>query len=156
MPFTITRDEYLQVNGVPLATTAWEATDLSDLRDVAVRGNDRLVPYKDGVQPLSRVRDALHCLIPIVVVGEKDYDDNDYADPTIGIDTNLDYLRENLFLTSLTGDGTVPVVWHMRSGAERTTDGMVLPPFNPEADDDRTYSIIMDLLIPSGTFTEGS
>jgi hypothetical protein len=154
---TFPRLEYLVVNSIVLSTPAWEATDLSGLRDAAVvRGENRVIPYKPGRQPLPRVKDEFRTLIPILVNGDFDPDGDTYADPIMGLDLNLDILREEIFSKCEEGDGTVPIIWHRRDGSEYTADGMALPPFHPESHDAMTMKIVMDLCLPSGEFVEAA
>ena len=47
--------EYLEIDGVPLQTAAWDLEDISGLWDIGeVRGSDALVPYKRGAISFRR------------------------------------------------------------------------------------------------------
>lgn len=112
MPTVITRDYYLEVNGIPLATPGWECPDLSPLLDDPnVRGEDSLLPYVSGVVPhVRRITGTVYTFL-LDIHGDRDHQNNTYSDTLEGILTNLDYLKANLGLASSTGDGTVPVVF---------------------------------------------
>lgn len=112
---TVTRDHYLEVNGVPLATFAWDAPDLSPMFDTfSLLGGDRLIPGGNAVPKPRRTTVSVYTL-PLYVFGERDEDGTPYADPQVGLATNMQYLVENLGLAKSTGDGTVTVTWHRDS-----------------------------------------
>lgn len=154
---TVTRDEYLEINGVPLATFGWEATDISTVYGApSIRGSDRLIPHKPGEDPLSRVQGVLRGPIALDVYGESDEDGTPYGDPRMGLIANMDYINANVIAPNPAGDGTVPVVWHLPDGSTRTANGIVESPSPPEPLDAYSMQIIFDLVIPSGVFVEGS
>lgn len=109
----ITRDWYLEVNSIPLATPAWEIPDLSGLLDSgALRGSDRLLPGATGVRPHRRRRTVWVVTFPLDVVGDVDEDGDPVTDPNEGVNEHMAYLNANLGFADGTGDGTVPCVFH--------------------------------------------
>lgn len=71
MPYVVTRAEYVEVAGVPLATPGWEVTDLTGLWDIAdPRGDDKAVPYRRGVVPFRRQLGAKRVDLPITVFAD--------------------------------------------------------------------------------------
>lgn len=152
---TITRTEYVEINSVPLATPAWEVTDLSPLWEASpVRGEDRLIPYLQGRQPLQRVIDELRVQVPLVVYGDFDQDGVAIANGRIGLMNNLDYLK-NAFMVPNTSstEGTWPLILHMPDSSTRGADCFVLPPLNYVSVGPITVRCVLDILIPAGELT---
>jgi len=147
----ITRAEFLEINGVPLATPAWEAEDLSGLYDSpAVRGEDVAVPYHEGQTPLRRINDAKRVQIPVHVFGDLDHEGATHADPLVGLQANMDYLKQALRpRQNATVAGTWPIRHILPDESTRVGDGHVIPPFQPVYLGEM-FKLIVDLLIPAG------
>jgi hypothetical protein len=158
MPFTISQpSEYLEFNGVPLSTPAWEALDLSPAYDAApLRGEDRLIPEAQGRRALHQIVDELSFVIPLAVWGFKDWDDNEYADPMMGLLTNLEFLKANVFAPNPSAPYTWAVRHFRRDGSVTHAQGKAVPPFSPLDDGFASVVISVEILIPDGEFTEGS
>lgn len=90
---TPTQTEYAEIDGVPLATPAWETNDLSELWDIAtILGDTPVVPYRRGVIPFRRALGGKNINLPITVIGTEDPDGVTYADPRAGLWANRDIL----------------------------------------------------------------
>lgn len=152
MPVVID-SEYLEINGVPLATAAWRITDLSPLFDApVVRGDDLLIPYLDGRKPKRRRVDARRMAFPLVIFGDYDSDGNATGDARVGLAANVDFLVGNLGFAIGAGDGTVPAVWHRRDGSTRTADVHVIGPLEVAALGPTAVRGVLDLNVPAGRF----
>lgn len=152
MPFIITSDEWLEIDGIPLATPAWIITDLSELMNGPdVRGEDQIIPGAPGVKPLPRhVHVSLRSL-PMVIYGGYDWEGNPYSDGHEGVETNLAYLVENLLLPPGTADGTRAAVLHLWNGDIRTGDVHVISPLRTATElGPAGLRAILELSIPAG------
>jgi len=150
---TITADEYLIVNGVPLATPAYRIDSLAPLhqgRDL--RGEDRLIPGAVGVRARRRRATVTVLTFGLHVYGIFDKDGVAYADARQGLDDNTAYLNANLGAGSATGDGTVPVIWHQPNATELSVNAHVLGPHDPEKMSPTWLHFMLDLSVPSGWF----
>lgn len=159
MPTVITREEYLEFNGVPLATPGWEITDLSGLWDApAVRGEDRLVPYHEGVLPLRRWIDMKRAQLPLIVYGDLDHEDAPHVDARAGLLENLDYLKQRVLRPnqSATITGTRNLKHHLPDGSVREADAIILPPWQPVTVGPHTLRGVLDVLIPGGVMRSGT
>ena len=154
----ITRDEYLEINDVPLATPAWEVLDLSPLWDVAgFRGDDRLIPQRDGEKPLRRRIAAMRVQVPLIVYGDADQDGMPYSEGRAGLRANLVYLEEAFMVPNLSNaDGTWPLVLHLPAGETLSGDCIVNPPLQLAPKSPTTVLCVLDIKIPAGVLTEGS
>jgi len=151
MAYTILETEYVEINGVPLATPAWTINDLSPLWDAAtLRGDDRVVPFSDGAYPLRRFRDEMRVQIPITIYGQKKWDDTDYANVRIGLMTNVDHIRTNLLTPATTSDGTWNLILHLPDGTTRSAACFVIPPIQIEGLGPSAVRGVLDIVIPQG------
>jgi len=96
---TANRAEYLEVDGVPLATAAWEVTNLEVLYSGAgSRGADRAVPYFAGDAVVARRLGAsVSHQVAMLVVGSHDSDGDPTSDGRQGVVDNLDELKRDVF-----------------------------------------------------------
>lgn len=116
----ITRAEYLEIDGIPLATPAWEITDLSPLWDAAnQRGSDRLIPGADGVLPQPRRKTITVKSLPMIIMGDRDQE-GDYAGEfaRAQLRENVDYLIANVVDPPETSDGLRFAILHLPDGDE--------------------------------------
>jgi hypothetical protein len=117
----------LTVSGVALHGPCWTILDLTPLWVQAdVRGDDRLLPGVTGVIPYRRRTTVTRHSLPMWVIGEVSWTDAAYADPWVGLETNLNYLYTNVVAPTGAGDGTRPGSLAMPSGATRTADVHIL------------------------------
>jgi hypothetical protein len=111
----ITRDWYLEINGVPLATPAWEIPDLSILLDSpSLRGSDVLLPLA-GFRGYRRRPSLTVLTFALDVQGDVDEDGAPTADGLTGVVEHMEYLTTALGYAEATGDGTVPAIFHRGS-----------------------------------------
>ena len=82
---------------VSMNNSGWDITDMTPLWAVFdVRGQDRRVPGVNGVVPYRRRFDVTEHGLDIVILGDADKDGNANADAWIGLQENIDYLRDNV------------------------------------------------------------
>jgi hypothetical protein len=94
--------------------------------DFDVRGQDRLLPGATGVIAYPRRLTATRKDLRLLVVGDVDLNGVPTADSVIGLQTNLEYLRANVFVPVVSSTGTRAATLAMPSGGTRTADIHVL------------------------------
>lgn len=148
----ITRTEYLEINGVPLATPAWEIVDLSPLWEGAeVRGADRLLPGVIGVRPYRRRATVTVKALRMVIYGDKNLDGVVQADVRLGLWNNIAYLRTNVVDPTNVGNGTRTAILRAPGGITRSGPVHVLSPLKLGADLGPTsVRAVLELSIPGG------
>lgn len=153
MPTVITRDSYLVVNSVVLATPAWRILNLDDemSSDSDVRGQDRLIPGSAGVRAKKRRRAVTVKQFEMWIGGAYDQTGAAYSDRRMGLITNVEYLKANLGLGYATGDGTVTATWHRY---DTTTKAAAVHVTHFEVSDlnKRDVKAVLEISIPSGQF----
>lgn len=151
----ITRDWYLEINSIPLATPAWEIPDLSALLDSgALRGSDNIIPGFAGVVPNRRRRTVWVCTFPLDVMGDIDSDGTPLTDGNEGVNLHMEYLNEHLGFASATGDGTVPAVFHRGDLPEWTADVHFLGLKGSQKLGQFLVRTTFDISIPAGRWEE--
>lgn len=150
----ITRDEYLEVNSVPLSTPAWWITNLTPemLSGPDMKGRDMDVPHAVGVYPNPRRVTVTVKQFQMVIVGTADKDGGTPANYRVGVLANIEYLRSNLGIGLSTGDGTVPAIWH-RWDATTTSADVHVTGFHVAALNQRAVNAVLELSIPGGVFS---
>lgn len=91
-----------------------------------VRGQDRILPTATGVIPYQRRLTATRKDLRLLVVGDVDETGTPVANPTEGLEANLEYLRANTFAPVASSTGTRAATLTMPSGATRDADIHVL------------------------------
>jgi hypothetical protein len=125
MAFVITSPEWLEIDGIPLSTPAWETADMSDLlSSPEVRGDDILVPYGDGVRPYPRRPTVTPASIELQIVGDTAPDGTATANPREGLQVNCAILA-TLADRPAVADGTRLATLHL-VGAVRSARVHVL------------------------------
>lgn len=117
-PF-LTQSEYVEIDGIPLATPAWEVTDLSELWDIAnIIGELPTVPYRRGVIPFRRALGGKNVNLPIVVFGSEDLEGNPYDTAREGLEANRNVLVRDVLRPPRvnTQAGTRTLRYHLPSG----------------------------------------
>lgn len=148
----VTRDEWLDIDGTPLATPAWEVIAgglLPLLQGPDVRGSDRLLPGVPGVIAYKRRATVTKRVIPLVIFADTDVEGEPYADSMEGLVANIDYLRANVSDPTGVGDGTRTATLHLKDGSTRSG------PVHVEAlelggDDDQGVRAVLQLSLPEG------
>lgn len=146
---------YLEVNSVPLDTYAWRCLSYGPLfSGPAVRGDDLVMPGAAGRRPYPRIKDATVVSLSMHVYGWRDQAGAAITVPLVGLATHRDYLRANLGIGSLTGNGTVATTFH-RGGAPADQTGYVhvLAMADWENVGGREATFRLDLSIPAGELT---
>lgn len=156
-----TVDGNLTLNGIPMKTRAWTCPDLTPLwLPATLRGEDRLLPFVDGVVPYKRRRTVTQYALDFRIAGISDQAGNL---PTGGqgngpeefaqLESNLDYLRQNVLdpEASPNADGTIPGVLTMPSGEVRTANVHVLG-FSVSTRVAHVLQGVLDLSVPQGSF----
>lgn len=151
----ITRDWYLQINGIPLATPAWEVPDLSPLLDSgALRGGDRRLPGASGVRANRRRRDVWVLTFPLDVMGDRDSDGSAITDANEGVNLHMAYLNAHLGFASETGDGTVPAVFVRGDLASWEADVHFLGFKGSQKQGEFLVRTTFDISVPAGRWEE--
>ncbi len=89
----ITRTEYVEIDGVPLATPAWEVTSLIELFDLAdTRGELVEVPYRRGALAYRRQLGPKRVNLPLNIYGAQDQDGAAHPSAREGLQINRDLL----------------------------------------------------------------
>jgi hypothetical protein len=118
MAYVITSPEYLEIDGLPLSTPAWDTTNMDDMwASSEVRGDDLLIPMATGVRPFPRRPTVTEATVELAIYGDTAPDGTPQPDQRVGLASNCDLLRQ---LTSPTGaatDGTRFAVLHMAPGS---------------------------------------
>lgn len=118
MPYTLTSDEYVEIDGVPLATPAWTLGNLFVVwAGPATRGEDRVIPGAAGRLPKPRRVDSRPVSLELVIVGDFDWDGTPVTDFREGLWLNVQHLRENVTDPTGVGDGTRTMILHAPDGS---------------------------------------
>lgn len=125
MAYEITAAEYLEIDGVPLATPAWTTTDMDDLWSTpAVRGADLVIPGATGVRPFRRRWTVTDASIELTVVGDRDWEGGSYPNTAVGLALNVEHLQALAEPTGTTA-GTRTAVLHFPPGGPADRSGPV-------------------------------
>lgn len=108
------REGTLTVDGFSLTCPAWTITSdeegrngLWSLRTLFdTRGENRVIPGAAGSIPYPRRWNESRRDLNLLVVGDVDRFGAPYADARLGLETNLAYLRTNVFATPITATRT--------------------------------------------------
>lgn len=140
----------LTLNGVYMHTYAWDIIDLTELfLPPQTRGGNVVVPGAQGRRPYPLRADETRYSLPMVISGVTDEAGIPYADPYIGLQTNLTALTA-VFQNDPTSPGFTANL--------DTPDGTILSAFVQVASvklGNRMGPIIratLDLVIPAGGF----
>lgn len=121
MAYVITSPEWLEIDGVPLSTPAWETTDASDLWGSAnVRGEDLIIPGAAGVRPYPRRPTVTPATVELAVVGDTAPDGTALAEPRAGLAANCALLEALVGPNGVDADGTRLAVLHYAAGGPAT------------------------------------
>jgi hypothetical protein len=158
LPVHKTKGE-LKINGVSLHTPAWRIQDVTKMWvDSPLRGQYIVTPGKDGEDVVPMRQTSAQFSLDFIIVGDVDQTGAAYAASgiysatDIGLASNLNYLRTNVFTgRSLTGNRTRAATLQVPGeGSTRAADVhcWLVP--------GRTYQTFMqatlELRIPTGAF----
>lgn len=145
-----------------LHTYAWNVTDLLELwLGGDKRGQDRLLPGTADFIPYRRRYTVTTYSLPMVICGDVHQDGTPYADPWVGLETNLEFLRAQLIADPATTAGTRAATLTMPSGVDRSAAVHVLgitPGRHLEGTNQLSgahgvvVEALLELSIPSGRF----
>lgn len=154
MPPLIVSTEYLEINSVPLATPAWDVVDYSPLYDEKpVRHANRIIPNVTGRAGYMPVGDEKRVMLRMVIKGERNHENTVYANPRVGLWTNIAYLRTNVVAPTGTGDGTRAATWHLPDGTTtKTANVQVIPPLSLSELGLYAVRAVLEFIIPAGDF----
>lgn len=145
---------------IAMNTPAWDITNLVPLWvEFDVRGQDRKLPGTNGVIPYRRRFDVTEHELEIVIIGGADENGVANADPWIGLEDNINTLRQNVIdppnPPGTTGQKAARLV--MPSGEERFANihvlGMKLSTVQGTDDGLNAYVVgTLTISIPQGVF----
>lgn len=145
--------EYVTISEIPLATPAFLIPDVSALYDGPdMRGENKILPHVVGTKALPRRITEMRRTLNIYIFGEADLDGDPFEDARIGMETNIAYLRENLFMPPASPDGTRPAVLHFASGATKSADVQVIGPMHLGAANAMQTRGSFDIIVPAGVW----
>lgn len=147
----ITATEYAEIAGVPLATPAWRALDLSELYDSPpIRGSDRMVPYHEGdAIPLRRSLASSRRSLRMIFNGEEDREGNAHSSVRAGLLANIDEFKSAVCRPRQnTQTGLVTINHYLADGSTRRAQGRVIPPLQLGAVGPTGWRGTLDLSIP--------
>jgi hypothetical protein len=144
-------DEWLDIDGTPLATPAWHVAAgglYPLLQGPDVRGSDREVPAGPPRRYPRRAKITRRS-VPLVIFGADDLDGNAHPSTAQGLRINIDYLRANVADPTGVGDGTRTATVHLLGGVTRTgpvhVEGLELG-----GEDENFVKAVLHLSLPLG------
>lgn len=144
---------YLTINSVSMHCPAWTMGDIVELWTPAAsaRGENLVIPGAQGtIARRKRFHEARYSL-PLAVAGSHDRLGSPYANPYIGLETNLKYLYDHIVTV-----GTVALTYAatlvMPSGTTRNAQVQVEGIYYDEHVKDLIVGATLELVIPSGGF----
>jgi hypothetical protein len=151
-----TREEYVEIGGLVLATAAWECVDFSALYDAPpVRGDDVAIPYHEGAQPFRRTIDARRVVLPMVVYGDHEREGDVSTGSRLTLRDNLDALKREVARPGQSGDGTKLLRHVFSDGEVRQAPCHVIPPLQIGAFSPSSVRCTIDVIIPGGVLRSG-
>jgi hypothetical protein len=142
----------LTIGGVAMNGPAWKVLNLHELWQPAdQRGTDRIIPGADGAIALRRRNTATVRSLQMLISGTHLQNGTEASTPLIGLQVNVEYLRDNVVAPTGTGDGTRSAVLTMPSTATRTENVHVTGfEFGEVRPDGHWLRAVLTLSIPSG------
>lgn len=150
MAIVTTRSSYVSIGGVSLATPAWNSLNDHVLwQGPEVRGSDRLLPGSTGVRPYRRRATVTRYTLELVINGTFKEDGTTYANPAVGLQSNIDYLYANVVAPVATTSGTRAISMVMPDATTRTGHAHV-EAFQIAPISFKVVRATMDISIPTG------
>lgn len=150
MPPVITSNEWLEIDGTPLATPAWHVADgglLPLIQGPDVRGTDRVIPLGPAV-PYRRRPTVTKRAIPLVIFGVFDLEGVAHPSEAEGLVANVDYLRANVSDPTELGDGTRTATLHLLGGTR--TGPVHVESLELGGDGETSIRAVLTLSLPNG------
>lgn len=158
MPPVLTVDDthcqgVLTINGVSMHCPAWNVVRLTSLwLTPTVRGGpNRAIPGITGRRAYRRRIDETAHSLPMLVSGVRDRTGAIQANPWVGLQVNIAYLRANVVDPTNATDGTRAATLLMPDGTTRTANVEVIGMTAGEAVM-YVQKFTLDLVIPAGAF----
>lgn len=140
----------LTINNVSMHTEAWHVLDLFQLWTFPDRrGDNALIPSFEGRRAYPRIVDQTVYTLPFFVTGACNEAGVPNADPMAGLQTNLDYLWEEVVSPDWP-DATMPAELEMPDGQVRVAEVQVDIVFGAHYTADAEGVLI--LTVPAGRF----
>lgn len=153
MPTAI-RAEYAELDGVPLATAAWDTLSLVDLYDTPeIRGDNPTVAYRRGALNFRRITGPKAVTLPLIIYGDFDSDGGAHSDPREGLVINLDELKQLVIAQPrVTTDLGTRLLRHHLPGAlgTRNAPAQVVGPLSLTEVTPTTVEAALELILPEG------
>lgn len=145
----------LSISSVNMMCPAWVVDNLIELYFPAQqRGGDRLIPGANGILPYKRRPTATVRSLRMYIRGDCDRTGTPTANLYVGLQTNLDYLNNNVVVPTGTGDGTRSATLTLSGGGTRVEPIHVLGMEIGEFAKNSAYcTAVISISIPSGRFT---
>lgn len=145
-------DEYLDIDGVVLATHAYWVESLAPLFTLQNRGVTEVMPYVSGAVSYPRRRTFTTVTLGLHVFGDVDADGVPTANPRAGLYAHLEHLETNLLAEV---PGTRTATWHRPGGGTRTAQVNVESFIVRGSPDDNPYHVYatLELSVPDGRFS---
>ena len=141
-------DEYLDIDGIPLATHAYWIESLAPLFTMQKRGVTEAMPYVAGGVSYRRRRTFVTVNLTVNVVGSVDADGNTIVNYRDGLYDHLRFLEDQI-LDDV--DSTRTATWHLPDGTTRSAEVNV-EAFTVVGNTPESAVCTLELSIPSGTF----
>lgn len=143
----------LTINSVLMHTSAWNVLDCTELWLVAaVRGDNITIPYVNGRRALPYRIDEATFALRMAITGDVNSAGVKYADPWVGLQANLDYLRANVVDPPTAPSATRAATLVMPSGVTRTANVQVLELEILRHGGPHLVDAALHLRIPAGRF----
>lgn len=147
MSYEITRNVYVELGGVPLATPAFECLDPMTLAAPASRrGQDRVIAGAAGVRAKRRRKTVTRRTITVVVAGHPKWDGSQHSAGDTGLQSNLDHIYAALLPTD--GDPITATVH--KPGGSTVTGPVQIEDIETEYHGDTDAVLTIDISIPGG------
>jgi hypothetical protein len=135
---TPNRTEYLDIDGLPLATPAWEVTNLFELWGSAdQRGDNDIIPFRRGRTPRRHHMDSKRRTLQMVIEGGVDSDGNPAVDARQQLEDNISELKLGLRPLQHVEGGVRTATLHTPNrvlvGPSQIRTGLQLGPIGPAA-----------------------
>lgn len=102
----------LTINSISMSTPGWKVLDLSPLWGPPdLRGQNVVIPGTAGRHVRPRRVDETVYQLPMVIYHGFNVSGTPYADPSNGLQTNVEYLYAQLVSASLTSTVSATLVW---------------------------------------------
>ena len=153
MAYDITFDRYLDIDGVPIQTPAWQLLNFEKLLGgPAVRGSNRIIPGSPGVRPKRRRATEKTLSLEVFIDGAFDWEGDPHSDPETGLIANIQYLREHV-TDPISGDSVRLATAYIKDEFVMTADIQVVSFDIGEHVGTSAVNATIDIALLDGAFT---